>query len=312
MRAHDLAHRRQAQPVAGRACREERLEDAPQRRLVHTAAAVAHGDAHIMAFHELAMAQQCGLRDLAQIHGDLDTSGIVHRLGSVGGEIEDHLLQLRKLPRDDGILAAGAHRELHLRGQRRPQQRGGLRDQSLHVHRTAASVPASAEGEDLIDQVAGALPGPPDRIEVAQRPAVRGKLCFHDLRMTKDRADDVVEVVSDAARKRAHGLHAAGLLQPRLETSPLALERVAPDGVGDGVDRHAQQAELAGTRGELPPDRIEAQDRADAVGANARHTQPAADVGDVERLAVRAGRQAIDARDVHGPVSGPTEPAHQP
>ncbi len=61
-------------------------------------------------------------------------------------------------------------------------------------------------------------------------------------RVSQDCADDVVEVMSDAARQGANSLHPARLLQVRGQALALTVEKLPVDRVGDGVECQAQQS----------------------------------------------------------------------
>src|SRR5260370_12124080 len=99
MLTYDLVYRCQSETVPGRTCCEERLEDPSQSQLVHATAGIPHRYAHISARSKLAMGEQLPAGDFVQLGLDLDASGIFHRLRCIVAEIENHLLQLRRLPR---------------------------------------------------------------------------------------------------------------------------------------------------------------------------------------------------------------------
>ena len=102
-------------------------------------------------------------------------------------------------------------------------------------------VAATPESHDLIDEVAPSFSGPPNLAEAMRGPAVGLDLRLGHFRIAEDRAHDIVEVVRDAAGKRAHRLHAAALLQPRLQSRSLLLHRLPLNGIENGVESHAQQ-----------------------------------------------------------------------
>ena len=81
----------------------------------------------------------------------------LHRLHGVVAEIEDHLLQLGRLARDDrGYLRLADH-ELDAVRQRDIQERGRLGDQGMRIERPWPRIAAASKGQDLVHQVARAL-----------------------------------------------------------------------------------------------------------------------------------------------------------
>jgi len=101
--------------------------------------------------------------------------------------------------------------------------------------------------------------------------------------MTENGADDVVEVVGNAAGEGPDGLHASRLLQARLQALLLAFEPGAPDRVADGVERHAKQRDL-GPVGELATVHGIEAENAVAVAIGRDDAQPAAHVGFGEQV----------------------------
>ena len=198
----------------------------------------------------------------------------IHRLGRVVAEIEHHLLDLLGRAGDGRGFFRSADDQLDPRGQRGMQQRGGLRDQRFHAHRLAPDVAAPAEGKDLIHEIARLLAGAADLGEIVGRAAAGRDLRLGHLRISQDRADDIVEVMRDAAGQRADRLHAPGLLQAGLQPGAVALQGLAPHGIAERVEGHAQQAELVGGRGHGRTQRIEAQDRLGTPARSARRPSP--------------------------------------
>src|SRR5258708_19982158 len=95
--------------------------------------------------------------------------------------------------------------------------------------------------------------------------------------MTENPAQYVVEVVRDAAGQRPDLLHAPGLLQPGLQPRPLRLHGVPPDGINDGIERHAQEAEFTQRVDATgPSDRLKGQDDGAAVLVGVDTARPSA------------------------------------
>jgi hypothetical protein len=87
-----------------------------------------------------------------------------------------------------------------------PEQADGLLDQHPHTHGSSPAVAAAAKGEDLVDDGLGALAGQPHLPHLPPGPTVLGEAGQRHLGIAEDGAEDVVEVVGDAAGKRADGL----------------------------------------------------------------------------------------------------------
>src|SRR4029077_14706327 len=128
--------------------------------------------------------------------------------------------------------------------------------------------------EKLIDEIARPLSRPADRIEIANRVAVGCELRFRQLRMAENCAQDIVEVVRDAAGEGTHRLHAAGLLQACLQARSFTLQGSPPEGADNGIERVAQQAELVGSGVDRDLHSVEAQN-SDAPLAGAADASPA-------------------------------------
>ena len=88
-------------------------------------------------------------------------------------------------------------------------------------HRHLLRALGAAVREDLRDQRLGAVARAHDRVEVALHVRVLLGAALRQLAVAEDRAQDVVEVVRDAAGEVAHRLHLLGLLQLRFELQPI-------------------------------------------------------------------------------------------
>jgi hypothetical protein len=190
---------------------------------------------------------------------DLDAPDLIHRLRRVVAKIEKYLLELSRLTGYDGCLRHFADRQFNRRRQRGVKQRARLGYQPFHAHWSSWYIPAPAESEDLIDEITCSFSGAADLLEVAGRPAVGRELHFRHFGMTKDRPDDIVEVVCDTARESTDRLHTAGLFEIRLQARTF-LHQVFPHyGIGNGVERGAQQAAFSILRYDTRSQRVEAE-----------------------------------------------------
>ena len=130
-------------------------------------------------------------------------------------------------------------------GEGRPQELLDLVDDRLERTGGARLRPA-AERENLSDEIRGVL----GAARTSRRWSCAGEPCGHadrgQLRVAGNDAQEVVEVVGDAARQGADGLHLLGLLELGLEALPLG--DVAPDGrhADDGAGRVLERREAEG------------------------------------------------------------------
>ena len=76
---------------------------------------------------------------------------------------------------------------------------------------------AAAEGEDALDQSLCPGRGLQHLVQVSARQAHGRDMPLRELAVAEDRAEDVVEVVRDAAGERAHRLHLLRLAKLRLQ-----------------------------------------------------------------------------------------------
>ena len=106
----------------------------------------------------------------------------------------------------------------------------------LHVHGRAVPEPDAAESEDALDQQLRALRGMQHVVEVAPQIGVSRGVLGGELAVPQDGAEDVVEVVGDAAGERADRLHFLRLAQLRLEPFLLNLRLLACGDVDRGTD----------------------------------------------------------------------------
>jgi hypothetical protein len=86
---------------------------------------------------------------------------------------------------------------------------------------------ALAEGEHALDERPPALAGGEDVVQVAAQPRAGRRVAQRHLAVAEDRAEDIVEVVRDAAGERAHGLEVLGAAQAALQGPQLFLGLLA-------------------------------------------------------------------------------------
>ena len=75
-----------------------------------------------MSRRKLAVAQRVSGAEFDRLSLEFDAPGMIHGLGRIIAEIEDHLLQLLRFAGDDGSCRGFADREFDSRRQRHLQQ----------------------------------------------------------------------------------------------------------------------------------------------------------------------------------------------
>ncbi|MGC4116217.1 MAG: hypothetical protein QM765_16895 [Myxococcales bacterium] len=152
--------------------------------------------------------------------------------------------------------------QLDGRRQRLAQQLHRRLDDGLHLQRAPVLLRAATEGEDLLDQLAGPQRHVADVAQAGADVVVPLAVGQQELGVAQDDAQDVVEVVGDAAGQRAHRLHLLGLVQLLAQVLGFALGGpLLGDVLGDGEqalaaadDQHlAALADLQGPAVGAPP-----------------------------------------------------------
>jgi len=165
--------------------------------------------------------------DLLPRHGrglDHDaTPSILERVPRVRAQVHQHLLELGRVGLDVQGRRGQLQPQLRARGQRRPKQAEGFLHDGLERDVLQLLRPAPAEGQDLPHQVARAQAGLLDLAEGGLCRMAGFQLGHGELDVAQDGAEDVVEVVRDAAGQGAERFHLLGLVQLRLEAAQLGL-----------------------------------------------------------------------------------------
>jgi hypothetical protein len=187
------------------------------------------------------------------------------------------------------------------------KQRARFGDQSFHTYWPTLYIAAPAKSEDLIDEIARPLPCAADLTEVAGRLAAGRELHLRHFDMPEDRADDIVEIMRDTAGESTDRFHATSVLEICLKASTFLQEMITGHDIGDGVENHAQQAELSRLHDDARPQNVKAEDFSTrAALSHARDARPAAQAGGGKDVFIRAGRQPVYARDMDDALRGLT------
>src|SRR5262249_51714194 len=134
----------------------------------------------------------------------------------------------------------------------------------------------ASKGEDLINELTRPFAGVANLIKMAPARASGTDLRVCHFGVSDDRADDVVEIVSDAAGECADRLHASGLLQIGFEPLLFLFKRDPSHGIVDDVEGHPKNPDFAMLGQRMGAKRVESQDRTRFLLVASCDTEPAA------------------------------------
>ncbi len=200
----------------------------------------------------------------------------------VADEVDQDLLQLRRLGHDECAVRRAARDEVHLRHDG-TQLRHRLRQEDVQRGEVLLGQAPPAEIEDMADEFAGAFARLSDLRHVAHRDALGRNGFGGHLGMAQHGADHVVEIMRDAARERADRLEALGLSKPGLERPALVEHGFAVQRVADDIALHAQQPDGLPQPGGARPDMIETKQADHPLPAHQLGAGPGPDAGPIER-----------------------------
>jgi hypothetical protein len=140
------------------------------------------------------------------------------------GEVDDHLLDVDRVGEDARRGGSGAHLEVDVLAEQPPQHPAHLREHGAEVDRPRREELLAREGEELLAEQGGAVRGGEDLLEVASQRVGAVDPEQPQLGVARDRGEDVVEVVCDAAGQPPDGLQFLGLQKAVLEALVLLLQ----------------------------------------------------------------------------------------
>src|SRR5580698_1225070 len=152
------------------------------------------------------------------------------------------------------------------------------------------------ECEDIVDQISAALRRPTDLIDMLCWPAPAGNLRLNHLRIAKNGANDVVEVMRNPTCKRSDHLHATRPFQPHREFRSLTFQKFTLERIGYGVPgqpRYRHALDLVPYR----PEAVERHDASNPTRPGQRHAGPGTHTGDRESVSGWAWRQSHCVRN---------------
>ena len=231
--AHDAVHGGEPEPGAFALLfgREEGLEHARARRGVHTGAGIADGEEDIRA--RLGIDVLLGVRavDLHLVRFDGEDAAVRHGIAGVDGEVQEHLVNLRRISTNRSQLRCQDRGELDLLSDQPAQHLVRVGDDLVQAQGPRLDRLPAAEGQELAGEVAGALGRAADLLEILAVGTVGREVEQHQIRVAENRRQDVVEVVGHAAGQGAEGVHLLRLPQ-------LLFELLALGDVDDGAFDH--------------------------------------------------------------------------
>ena len=199
---------------------EERFEDVRAHVGRHAGAGVAHLERHVVARRHRKVSRR-ERRVRVEVAGDdAEFAAVGHGIAGVGGEIDQDLLELRRVRDDQPQPGVQRRLDPNVFADGAFEQAAQILDDGVDVDRGGPQHLAAAEGEQLAGQGGGALAGFFDLLEVRVDRLVRADLVEQHLAVAGDRRQDVIEVVGDSARETADRLHLLGLAELIFETLP--------------------------------------------------------------------------------------------
>jgi hypothetical protein len=201
----DAVHDREAEPgaVLARLGREERLEDALEHLAVHAAAVVAHAQLHVVARGQIG--QRLGQPLLAD--GDRDAAAAGHGVARVDHQVQQHLLDLRGIDPRRARPGRRADVEVHVLAERTGQDALGAAHGLAQIHHLRVGSLPAGEGEQPPHQRGGAIGGGADRVQLGRDLRAARQPQGQELGRADDAGEQVVELVGDATRQAADGVH---------------------------------------------------------------------------------------------------------
>ena len=243
---HETVDHRQTEPgaLADGLGGEERIEHASDDLGRHAGAVVRHAQRDVLAGRQLAVS---GGPLVEPLVGGLDRQAatIGHGVARVDAQVEQRVLELRRIDAGRPEAAGADHLQFHRRPDGSADQLFHAADEPVDIGRLRVEGLPPREGEQPLCQGGGPAHRVLAHADVALRTVGLADLepPLQHLQAHADALEQVVEVVRDAARELAHGLHllrlAQGILcvgQPGLgqfalrHVAAVAVDAVAFDG----------------------------------------------------------------------------------
>ena len=186
---------------------EERLEDTFQGLSIHADSRVHYGEFHVAAGFDVVWARGTEVSIERNRRGrEDDLAALRYRIAGVDGEVQKRALQLTRVafgdrrqrfqslvdddPWVDGSL----------------QDRDDFGDEFVNIHVHGLLLPFAGKSKELLGEVGGAQGRVQYGLGITLQSGVAVQVIHKDLRIPQYAAQQVVEVVGDAARELTHRL----------------------------------------------------------------------------------------------------------
>ena len=140
------------------------------------------------------------------VERDAQHAALRHGLHGVVRQVHHHLVDLGRVAQHRRAPRAQARRDGYILGKARGDLVERFAHHFLYVNGHTLAGSAAAEGEDAADKRPAALARGHDAVQVAPQTRARLRGAHRHLAVAQDGAEDIVEVVRDAAGKRANRL----------------------------------------------------------------------------------------------------------
>ena len=211
---HDAVHRGEPEPraLALLLGGEEGLEEVRLHVRVHADARVRHLEHHVRARLD-PDPRRLVLADRAIGRLDGQPAAVRHGVARVDGEVQEHLLDLTGIGRHGSEVRRGHRDELDRLAEEPIEHRVQAADDAVDVEHGGREHLLSAEGQELARERRRLVGGLADPLGIDAERVLGGQPPQDEVAVAADDHEQVVEVVSDAARELADGVHLLGLAE---------------------------------------------------------------------------------------------------
>ena len=234
---------------------EEGKEDLLARLFVHAAAVVAHPQAEVLPRGQGGAQERERCLHFQGVQDDFQHAPrLAHGMEGIRAQIHHHLVDLARIRERLDAQAADSLPDGDRRGDAGAQQLERFFDDRVHRYGLLHLLGLPAEGQDLLNQLTGPLPGGSDLPQIVRHLGIQARPVQGHLGVTHHGGEDVVEVVGDAPGHDPDGLHALGMPQLDFQLRfprdvPGAGHHVSDEACGVPHRRHGGGGLVAGSIG---------------------------------------------------------------
>ena len=219
--ADDAEHGGQAEPAPGEFRGEKRIENPRLHFGRHAAAVVRDFEAEVVALRQVR--GEKGAREILAVGageagGEADEAAFfAHGLGGVDDQIHHHLAELRGVAEHRGQGVGEAEFQHRAFADRDLEQPRGFHDERVEVEPLDDEAALARIGEHLFAKVGGAFGGGLDLLEERLHRRFRGQVHAGEAGVAEHAAEQVVEIVGDAAGEHAETFELLRFLELALD-----------------------------------------------------------------------------------------------